>query len=55
MCVYLKFVVNAFIYVDISVVVVVAAVVTIGGGGRGEDGRCMGESSGAGQRQGGGS
>jgi hypothetical protein len=53
-CVYLKFVVNAFIYVDISVVVV-AAVVTIGGGGRGEDGRCMGESSGAGQRQGGGS
>jgi hypothetical protein len=52
-CVYLKFVVNAFIYVDVSVVV--AAVVTIGGGGRGEDGRCMGESSGAGQRQGGGS
>lgn len=52
---YLKFVVNAFIYEDVSVVVVVAAVVTIGGGGRGEDGRCMGESSGAGQRQGGGS
>lgn len=51
MCLF-KVVVSAFIYVRVFFLVVVD---TIGGGGRGEDGRCMGESSGAGQRRRGGS